>query len=424
MKILLTLIDGLGDAPIPELENKTPLEAAKTPNLDFLAENGVCGQVLAWVEKGKLPTSEDCHLALFGYQPKISNPGRGVLEVLGIGEKISKKDICLRGNFATVDKNLRIIDRRAGRIEKTESLISSLNRIKIEGAEILMKKAFGHRLGIILRGENFSEKVSSNDPKRAGVKVLKILAKDKKAEKTAQILNEFLAKAKILLENHSLNKMREKEGKLPANYLLLRGAGRLKKIKSFQEKYKLKSGFIAGGTLYKGIARYLGMKEIRVEGANGLPNTNLKGKFLAAKRALKKNDFIFLHIKAADNLAEDGNFFGKKEFIERIDKNLKPLLFLKNTLIVVTADHSTCSHLKRHCLEPAPILIAGPGIKASGLNPVRDKKIKGEVRNKQISNRLKKFSEKNCQKGKLGLFNQLDLMPKILSILAKVGKTK
>lgn len=395
VKILLIVIDGLGDAPIPELKNKTPLEAAKTPNLDLLAENGVCGQVKPWVEKAKLPTSEDCHLALFGYQPKISNPGRGVLEVLGIGEKISKNDICFRGNFATVNKNLKIIDRRAGRIEKTEPLISALNKIKIEEAEILTKKAFGHRVGIILKGENFSENVSSNDPKKDGVKVLRILGNVKKAEKTAQILNEFLAKAKILLENHSLNKERKKEGKLPANYILLRGAGRLKKIKSFREKYKLKPAFIAGGTLYKGIARYLGMEEIKVKGATGLPNTNLRGKFLAAKRALKKTDFIFLHIKATDSLAEDGNFLGKKEFIEKIDKNLKPILKLKNTLIVVTADHSTCSNLKRHCLEPIPILITGPGIKANG---------------------LKKFSETACQKGKLGLFNQLDLIPKILSL--------
>jgi len=414
MKILLIVIDGLGDAPIPELKNRTPLEAAKTPNLDWLAENGVCGLMKPWVEKGELPTSEDCHLALFGYQPKISNPGRGVLEVLGIGEKILKRDICFRGNFATVDKNLKIIDRRAGRIEKTEPLISALNKIKIERAEILVRKAFGHRIGVILRGKprsrtsslrgrNFSEKVISNDPKKAGVKVLKISngVNDKKAEKTAQILNEFLEKAKILLENHPLNKEREREGKLPANYILIRGAGRLKKIKSFREKYKLKSTFIAGGTLYKGIARYLGMEEIKVKGDTGLPNTNLRGKFLAVKRALKKTDFIFLHIKAADSLAEDGNFLAKKEFIERIDKNLKPILKLKNALIVVTADHSTCSNLKRHCLEPIPILITGNG-----------------------KDSVKEFSEKACQKGKLGLINQLNLMPKVLSIRTKVGKKK
>ena len=393
-KIILIVIDGLGDEPISQLSNKTPLEAAKTPNLDFLAKNGICGLILPWREKNKLPTSEDTHLALFGYDPKIANPGRGVLEVLGIGvqsPKILKDDVCFRGNFATVDENLMIIDRRAGRIEKTELLIEELNEIKIEGAKIIIKKAFGHRIGIILRGKNLSEKITSNDPKKVGVKVLKILPTEKKAKLTAEILNEFLEKAQTILKNHSLNKKRKKEGKLPANYILLRGAGKLKKIKSFKKKYGLKSAFIAGGTLYKGIGKYLGMEEIKVKGADGTIKTNLKGKILAAKKSLRKYDFIFLHIKAADSLAEDGNFLGKKEFIEKLDKNLEPILRLKDVLIVVTGDHSTCSLLKSHCIIPIPILIFGTG---------RDK--------------IEKFSEKDCKNGKLGKIKQIDLMKKFL----------
>lgn len=391
-KILLIVIDGLGDRPISQLGNKTPLEAAKTPNLDFLAKNGICGLVLPWIENSQ-PTSEDTHFALFGYNPKKSNPGRGVLEVLGIGEKILKDDICFRGNFATVGENLIIINRRAGRIERTESLIRDLNKIKVKGAKIIIKRAFGHRFGLILRGKNLSEKVTSNDPKKAGVKTLKILAKEKKAKKTVKILNEFLEKAWAILENHPLNRKRKKEGKLPANYILLRGAGKFKKIKNFKEKYGLKASFICGGTLYKGIGKYLGMEEIKMKGANGTVNTNLRGKFLAARSGIKKYDFIFLHIKAADNLAEDGNFLGKKVFIEKIDKNLKSILNLKNTLIVVTADHSTCSLLKRHCLEPVPVLIFGSG---------RDE--------------VGKFSEIACKKGKLGKFSQLKLMSAILKL--------
>jgi 2,3-bisphosphoglycerate-independent phosphoglycerate mutase len=386
-KILLIVIDGLGDNKIPQLKNKTPLEAAHTPNLDFLAKNGILGEVLPYFEKGKLPTSEDCHLALFGYDPKKDNPGRGVLEVLGIGEKIKKGDICFRGNFATINNNLKIIDRRAGRIEETENLIATLNKIKIKGAKIIIKKAFGHRFGLILRGKNLSPKVTSNDPKKVGVKVLKIFGH----KKTAKILNEFLKKAKKVLENHPENKKREKEGKLVANFLLLRGGGTLKKVKTFKEKYKKNSAFVAGGTLYKGIGRFLGMKEIKVKGATGNKETNLKGKFLAAKRALKNYDFVFLHIKATDNLAEDGDFQGKKEFIEKIDLNLKEILNLKNTLIVVTSDHSTCSLFKSHCKIPAPLLIYG-GPQNGG----------------------EKFSESNCQKGRLGKIRQVNLMEKII----------
>lgn len=389
MKILLIIIDGLGDEPIPQFKNKTPLEAAKTPNLDFLVKRGISGLVLPYFEKGKLPTSEDCHLALFGFDPKKFNPGRGVLEVLGMGERILPGDVCLRGNFATVDKNLKIVDRRAGRIEKTEELIKSINKMEIEGVKFFIKKGVSHRIGILMRGKNLSPKISDGDPKKIGIKPLKILALDnsKKAKFTAKILNQFLKNCHLILKKHPLNKKR----KLPANYILVRGAGSLKKFLNFEKKYKLKAAFIAGGTLYKGIGKYLGMKEIKVKGANALPNTNLRGKILAAKKGIKKYDFIFLHIKAADNLAEDGNFLGKKEFIEKIDKNLKPILNLRNTLIVITADHSTCSILRSHCKINIPILISSI-----------------------FSNSVEKFSERACQKGELGKIKQIDLMKKIL----------
>jgi len=413
-KIILIVIDGLGDTPVPQFGNKTPLEKAETPNLDFLAKNGISGLVLPWVEKGKLPTSEGTHLALFGFDPKKSNPGRGVLEVLGIGMEILPGDVCLRGNFATVNEEMKILDRRAGRIEETEPLIEAISNIKgaetlshlppraatrhsaIEDVKFLIKKAFSHRIGIVMRGVQSSLKLSSEisdgDPKKVGVRPKKIKPLKKSAEFTARVLNEFLEKAHLILKTHPLNK----ERKFPANYILVRGAGKLKKFLDFSKKYKLRAGCIAGGTLYKGIGKYLGMDLIKVEGANGLPNTNLKGKILAAKNALKNHDFVFLHIKAADNLAEDGNFFGKKEFIEKIDKNLGPMINLKNVLLIVTGDHSTSSLQKNHCKNPNPILIFGA--------------------KKNGSDASLKFSEKECQKGKFGKIKQIDLMKKILEL--------
>jgi len=396
-KIILIVIDGLADEPIPQFKGKTPLEAAKTPNLDFLAENGICGQVIPWIEKGKLPTSEDTHLAIFGYDPKKSNPGRGVLEALGINFKLRKNDICFRGNFATVDDDLTIIDRRAGRIEKTENLISALNKIKVKGAKVIVKKSFGHRIVLVLRGKNLSEKVTKNDPKKVGVKVLRIVPKIKNAKRTVQILNQFLEKARFILKNHPQNKKRIKEGKLPANFILLRGAGKFRKVKSFKEKYKLRAAFIAGGVLYKGIGKYLKMKEIKVRGANGMKNTNLKGKILALKKNIRKFDFIFLHIKATDTFAEDGDFLGKKNFIEKIDRNLKPILKLKDVLIVITGDHPTSCLKKSHAFGKNPVLIFGNG---------KDK--------------VEKFSEKNCQKGDLGTLSQMDLLRKIFEIDKKI----
>ena len=239
MKILLIVIDGLGDRPIPQLGNKTPLEAAKTPNLDFLAKKGICGLVLPYLQNKKLPTSEDTHLALFSYDPKIYNPGRGVLEVMGIGMEILAGDVCLRGNFATVDEKIKIIDRRAGRIEETTDLIRAIGGIEIEGVKFLIGKSISHRIGIVMRPcldsvlslgarvVDLSPKISDSDPKITQVRPVQITALDssKEAKFTARILNQFLAKAHSILKDHPLNKKRKKQGLLPANYILVRGAG-------------------------------------------------------------------------------------------------------------------------------------------------------------------------------------------------------
>jgi len=393
-KILLIIIDGLGDRPIPQLKNKTPLEAAKTPNLDWLAKKGVSGLMESFLfPRDKYPTSAGAHIALFGYLDCFLR--RGPYEVTGIGMKMREEDIAFRGNFATVGSNFRVIDRRAGRITYTKPLIKSLSGIKIEGVKFLIKESYGHRVGLIMRGKGLSSNISKGDPKKVGVKAKKIIPLDKsrEAEFTAEVLNKFLEKAHKILKEHPLNKKRKKQELLPANYLLVRGAGKFKKVPSFKKRYDLKACCIAGGGLYKGIAKILGMDLIKVKGATGFANTNLKGKILAAKDALKKYDFIFLHIKATDTFSHDGDFVGKKEFIEKIDKNIKPLLNLKNTLIIVTADHSTCCNLKRHCLEPIPILIYGKG-----------------------QDSVKEFSEKACPKGKFGQIKQLDLMPKILKL--------
>ncbi len=396
MKILLLIIDGLGDRPIKELGNKTPLEAARTPNLDFLAKQGICG-LKKLKFRGATPTSEEAHFSLFGYDPEFYKIRRGIITATGTGMKAKKGDVALRGNFATVDERLNMIDRRAGRIRETQSLIKALKGIKVDNIKLLLKSASEHRLGVILRGRNLSSNISDGDPfygkleKRA--RKIKPLDKTPQAVFTAKILNEFLRKAHKILKEHPQNKKREKLGLLPANYLLVRGASTLKKLPSFRKRYGLKACCIAGKFLYQQIGKILGMDVIKVKGANGLPNTNLKGKIRAAIKAFKKYDFIFLHIKATDSLAEDGNFQEKKKFIEKIDKNLKPILNLKNTLIVVTADHSTCCTLKRHCKEPVPVLIFGDG-----------------------KDNVKKFSEKDCSKGKLGRIKSIDFLKLIVKI--------
>ncbi|MBZ9572976.1 2,3-bisphosphoglycerate-independent phosphoglycerate mutase [Patescibacteria group bacterium] len=396
MKILFIVLDGLGDRPIRELGNKTPLEAARTPNLDFLAREGICG-LMKLKFRGATPTSEEAHFSLFGYDPEFYKIRRGIITARGCGMRAKKGDVALRGNFATVDERLNTIDRRAGRISNTQPLIKALKGIKIDNVKLLLKSATEYRLGIILRGRNLSPNISDGDPfygklgKRA--RKIKPLDKTPKASFTAKILNEFLKKAHKILKEHPQNKKREKLGQLSANYLLVRGASTIKKLPPFKKRYGVRACCIAGKFLYQQIGRILGMDVVKVRGANGLPNTNLKGKIQASEKALKKYDFVFLHIKATDSLAEDGDFRGKKKFIEKIDKNLKPLLKLKNTLIVVTADHSTCSKLKRHCSEPVPVLVCG-----------------GE------KDKVKKFSERECSKGKIGKIKSIDFLKLIVKM--------
>ncbi len=391
-KILLIIIDGLGDRPVSELGDKTPLEAAQTPNLDKLAKNGICGLVDTFkFSEEREPTSEGTHVALFGYKDYFL--GRGPYEAAGVGMDMKKGDVALRVNFATVDKGLKVIDRRAGRIEKTEPLVKSLSGIKIEGVEFLIKRSFGHRGVLILRRGNLSDKITKGDPKKKGEKVKKILPlqKTKEAQFTGKVLNKYLEKTHQILKEHPFNKERKKQGLLPANYLLLRGAGKFKQTPSFKEKYGLQACCVAGGSLYKGVAKILGMDLIEVKGATGMADTNLPGKISAVRDSLKKYDFVFLHIKATDTFAHDGDFEGKKNFIEKIDRNISPTLSFKNTLIVVTADHATPCEVKNHSSDPVPILVWG-----------------------EEKDKINKFDEKECVNGRLGGIKQTELMSTIL----------
>jgi len=394
-KILFIVLDGLGDEPIPELGNKTPLEAAQTPFMDELAEQGILGLAEPKFQ-GALPTSEEGHLCLFGYDPEKLAIRRGLFTARGAGIDVQPGDVALRANFAYVKDGVAV-DRRAGRIENTEELIEALNKINVDGAEIIVKSAKEHRLGIVVKGEGLSPQISDSDPWYAHldrkIREVKPIENTPSAEKTAHLLNDFLVKAHQILKNHPVNKQRAADSLPPANYVITRGASSLDKLTPFQEKYGWEAAAIAGKFLYQQVAELIGMELIKVEGATGLPDTNLAGKFQAAEQALMKKDFVFLHIKATDSLAEDGNFSEKKSFIERVDQEMRQLNHPDDTLIVITCDHSTCCLLKRHCDRPCPVLIWGSGKDSAG-----------------------SFSEKDCARGKLGKFSQLDLMKKVLEL--------
>ncbi len=386
-KTLLVILDGLGDRPISNLENKTPLEAANTPNLDFMARNGVSGLIKPFqFFNEKHPTSEGAHIGLFGYKDYFL--GRGPYEAAGIDMPLYEGDIALRVNFATINEGL-VTDRRAGRIKDTEELIKALSGIEIKGVKFDIERSNGHRAVLVLRGENLSPQITSNDPGCEGESPLKIESKSLEAEFTAEILNEYLDKTNNILSNLEFNKKRE----TPANCLLLRGAGQFKKIFSFKERYGLEALCVAGGGLYKGIAKMIGMDVINDSSFTADTDTNLKGKFEAVQKALNEYDFVFLHIKGTDVCSHDGRYEDKKIFIERVDEYFKDLLNIEDLIIAVTADHSTPSELKEHSGDPVPVLIYGNG-----------------------KDNVSHFSEKEARNGELQLFEGTELMDKILNL--------
>lgn len=405
-KILFIILDGLGDRPVSTLGNQTPLEAAKTPNFDFLAQSGLAG-LLNPLPPDEYPTSEEGHLSIFGYDLKKEFPGRGPLEALGIGVKLKPGEVAIRVDFGTVDPNWVVIDARAGRIEDVSGLCKAISNITIQGVTFNVYPGLQHRGVLVLSGKGISSKISDVDPHktgphRLGVKILWERPLDKTLESffTARILQEYYLAAHEILKKHPLNQERILKNLLPANVLLARGAGEFQKVETFDKRWNVKSACIAGAPLYKGIACFLGMDVVEVAGANGLASTNLLGKFKKAADALSSNskyDFLFLHIKAVDVFGEDGDCKGKKEFLEKIDIALGkiiPKITHGNIITTVCGDHATPCTLKDHSADPVPVLIYD-----------------GQDRDK-----TENFGESFCKKGSLGHLQGKEFLKKVLKI--------
>ncbi len=394
-KLILIIIDGLGDLPAPK---KTPLQMAKKTNLDALARDGITG-LIAPLGKGVIPGSDTSHLQYFGYDPKIYYCGRGPLEALGIGERLRDEDIAFRTNFATLE-GTEIINRRAGRIDsETARKLEDAINMTIENVEIIFKSSVEHRGVLILRGNGLNAAVSDTDQHTIRkIKHCEPLDDSAEAKKTADIINILTNHAREHLEKHPENIRRVKKGLLPANGLLLRGGGIYRKIDNMKSRFGILVACVAGGALYKGIARYVGMNVIEVKGATGTKDTDLNAKADAAIETLKTHDLVFLHIKACDSFSHDGDTKGKIKMIEKIDKQVIAKLRESNATIIVTADHSTPCILKEHSGYEVPILI-----------------YEKEGRRDDV----RKFDEISCMKGGLGHIEGKDLMPIILNLIRK-----
>ncbi len=417
-KILYIVLDGLGDLPIKELNNKTPLEAALTPNLDRLAQRGKTGLVYP-VAKGIAPESDIAVISLLGYDAHKYYTGRGPLESFAEGLAVNDGDAALRVNFATVASDGKAIqDRRVGRnltTDETTALSKEINsKVTLSGATFEFKNTIGHRGVLVIRGmrSKLSGWITNTDPayEREGVfgvakeKFDNLVAESvpmpgyensNEAKEAASLLNEFTSKSHKVLNESLVNKKRISENKLPANIILSRDAGdHLPEFPAINTLFNLKFGSFVQMPVEKGIALLTGMEIIDVPESTGHLDVDYPVWAKVALDSIKKYDGIYVHIKGPDEPAHDGNFEKKKEIIEAIDKfffaSIVPQLDISNTIVAVTADHSTVCAIKAHSADPVPLLVCGGNIQPDG---------------------SMSFSEKAARLGSIGELRGQDIMP-------------
>lgn len=368
--IILIVMDGLGDRPAKSLNNRTPLESAYIPNMNHMARNGISGMLYP-VHQGIVCGSDTSHLSLLGYDPEEVYTGRGPFEAMGLGMSVHPGDVAFRANFATREGNI-IKDRRAGRIEISTEELSKALSMKIEDIDISVSSGVEHRAALVMHGPGLSGDVTDSDPHEVNRKVKRIEPKDEKSEKTARIINEFLERSRKILDDHPLNRSRLSSGRLPANELLLRGAGQAPFLAPFKEKYGMEGAYIIGIPMIRGLAEMIGLKRIDVPGITGGKNTNYDGKLRYARENSDKFDFILMNIKAPDAAAHDMRPEEKREVLEKIDEAMGNILGIEDrTLVILTGDHSTSSISGEHTGDPVPVTFYTGGtrkLRADGFN--------------------------------------------------------
>ncbi len=365
---LLLIADGLGDRAVPELGGQTPLEAARTPNLDHLAARGESG-LLDPIAPGIRGGSDTGHLALLGYDPYRFYPGRGPFEAMGIGMEVRRGDLAFRCNFSTVDAELIVRDRRAGRIsERTGELAAALDGLQIEDVEFRFKESIAHRAALVMRGPDLGIHVSDVDPHADGARIWEAHATaegDAASAKTARLLNAFVRRTFDILDEHPVNVARRAAGLPPANIVLPRGIGASPDLAPFDAAHGVKSACIVEVGLVKGLGRYIGMNVIDVPGATAGLDTDTEAIGNAVVAALKEHNFILCNVKGPDVAGHDRNARGKVAIIEKIDAMVGQILRAHgdSLILMVTGDHSTPVTYGDHTGEPCPVLIWGPPVR-------------------------------------------------------------
>jgi len=384
-KIVLLVMDGLGGAPISP-GGPTELEAAAAPTLDRMAVEGALGALVP-IRPGITPGSGPAHLALFGYDPLTYLVGRGVLEAVGVGVQVRKGDVAARGNFCSVDDAGRITDRRAGRIptDQAAPLTERLATIELPGVTTEVRHVKEHRFAVVIRGDGLAGDIEDTDPQQTGVPPLPAQPRSEGSRRTADLFNQWIAKANANLK-----------GEAKANGLTLRGFASDPALPAFPEIYGLRSACIGVYPMYRGLASLVGMD------VKDFAGESPEEEFAAVARYWNDYDFFFVHLKKTDSRGEDGDFDGKASAVAAVDAALPRLLELKPEVVAVTGDHSTPALLKTHSWHPVPLLLWAPAT----------------VR----ADRSTAFGERACETGGLGIFPSTDLLPLLMAHALRLEK--
>ena len=395
--VALIVLDGLGDRPNPTTGGKSPVEAARTPNLDALARRGQLGDVVV-VAPGVAPESDAGVFALLGYDPVHDSPGRGVLEALGVDVPLVAGDVALRLNFATADGDGVILDSRVGRnLGTAESrelarTLTAADLLSEVGIRAEVRATVGHR-GVLwlhpTRGGALSPNISNADPfyekvggmgqarrpERPKIETVRPLDGSPAAARTAEAVNRLLPAAASVLAGAPVNARRAMAGKKIANALLVRNAGALPEHPPtpFPEKYGLAGASLTEMPVERGIAQVLHLEDRYVGPMGPDRDVGYRERARVARELLATHPFVYVHLKGPDEPGHDGNAVLKQEVVESIDRSFfGPFLDgleLERYRVGVTADHATPAILKAHSDDPVPFLVAGAGVASTPSSP-------------------------------------------------------
>jgi len=366
MKYAVVLGDGMADHPLDELKGKTPLEAARIPNMDRMARQGAGGR-LKTVPAGFTPSSDVANLSLLGYSPAKYYTGRGPLEAASRGVKLAEDEIAFRCNLVTVSDD-KMIDYSAGHISTREStVLIDLLEEKLGGRGIKFYPGISYRHLLLIKEELLDEgrgKLKTTPPHDITGSAFRPHIPRGRG---SVFLKDLMQKCRLILEDQEINEIRIDLGENPANMIWPWGEGKAPRLADFKEKFGLSGALISAVDLLRGIARCVGLEVIDVPGATGYFDTDYGAKGEYARRALAEHGFVYVHVEAPDEAGHTGNVVEKIKAIESIDeKIIGPLLQLAeergDMRIAVLPDHATPVSLKTHVDDPVPFAVWGAGI--------------------------------------------------------------